>query len=59
MEKFLVVCYSLDGSRWVHNHASTTKEEALGVGHELTRDYVCESFKVIRGSSLTKDLKVK
>lgn len=51
MEKFFVICYKSDGLKWVHDYAPTTKFEALGVGHELTRDYVCVSFKVIRCST--------
>lgn len=50
MEKFLIVCYKADGSNWVHDHAPNTLASALGVGHELTRDYVCQSFKVIRSN---------
>lgn len=36
------------GQLVAHSYQPKTLAEALGVGHELTRDGVADSFKVIR-----------
>jgi len=50
--KFLILCYKIRNDTvsdcWTHDHAPATLEEALQVGHELTRDQVVDAFKVTR-----------
>jgi hypothetical protein len=51
--KFMVCGFNIsnDGKRLdmvCHDYRPNTLEEALKVGHELTRDYVYIAFKVIR-----------
>jgi hypothetical protein len=50
--KFVILCYKLKNGQpnvyenWVHSYRPDTLEEALRVGHELTRDFVADSFRV-------------
>lgn len=44
-----IVEYIKDGQEFMHDYKPGTKEEALGVGHELTRDGVADYFRVRRG----------
>lgn len=50
--KFLVICYKVLADNtvdsWTHDYAPPTLDEALHVGHELTRDFVADGFKVTR-----------
>lgn len=50
--KFLILCYKIKddavSDSWTHDHAPASLEEALQVGHELTRDQVVDAFKVTR-----------
>ena len=42
------IIYVKDGRTHIHDYKPPTKEQALGVGHELTRDFVADFFKVQR-----------
>lgn len=46
VERWMVVCVK-DGVETIHSYMPETKQEALGVGDELVRDFVADSFKVI------------
>jgi hypothetical protein len=45
---FAIIYIDSRGKQVVHDYRPTTRAEALGVGHELTRDFVAQFFKVIR-----------
>lgn len=51
-KKYAIYCYKLTDvkdvleSGWTHDYKPSTLEEALKIGHELTRDYVCDAFRV-------------
>lgn len=47
MRVFLVV-YVKDGKQFIWDYKPSTLDEALRVGHELTRDYVADFFRVQR-----------
>lgn len=49
-EAYKVIYLPFDGSmKWVVHYAVFPKlSDALGAGHELTRDYVAQGFKVVQ-----------
>lgn len=42
------IVYSKDGVIFIHYYAPHDLGQALMIGHELTRDYVADFFKIIR-----------
>lgn len=44
---FLICCVK-DGRTFIHSFRPKTLEAALRIGHELTRDFVADYFKVIK-----------
>lgn len=54
MDKFVITCYKLTGVKnvleeaWKHAYEPSDLTTALNIGYELTRDCVCDSFRVDR-----------
>lgn len=46
------IVYIKDGKIHIHDFKPATRDAAFGVGHELTRDFVADFFKVQRVNEL-------